>query len=199
MQTVNVNKNGVYQLDLNLGHLGAITFLSFCYPKGGGRADKLGRDERCLDDSECESYYCWADWEIAPDQHGFCRCNYNINEGCPDGKDCIGPMPYDEPPACFLPPGASCSTDADCYSDSCFDGKCAACSTLTDFPCNSSERCVDDLAGGFVCKAPGDGSIGSDCFESSDCNTNACYQTELFPPPGYCTCHSQTNAGGCKG
>ena len=85
----------------------------------------LGIDEECLEDTECESGYCWADWLMEPQQPGICRCNIATDEGCPDGSDCLFPLPPGSAPSCFLPVGATCSNNAECFSSSCHENVCA--------------------------------------------------------------------------
>lgn len=51
----------------------------------------------------------------------------------------------------------------------------------------------------YACIKIGDGSIGSDCIEDSDCDTDECYYG-LIPQgyPGICTCNLSNNAS-CEG
>jgi hypothetical protein len=198
VQTVDVDTDRVSQLDLNLGRSGAVTFLSFCYIDDEG---PLGRiDETCFEDVDCETGFCWANWPIAPDQPGVCRCSTDTNRGCPQGKFCLYPFLPGAAPSCFLPIGAACSTDDYCFSGSCRDGACAACDEETNYPCDPDEACSFDNEIGFFCQTSceaGGGcggmplsKIGEPCSNDSHCEMNYCAM-----PFGRCTCSPNTNVG----
>ena len=151
-------------------------------------------NEPCLDPSECESGYCWAEWYIVPEEPGYCRCNPNTSEGCPDGMECLFPWVSEAAPDCFLPEGSTCSDNAECFSGSCFNNKCAACDAATQYPCEYfGQLCTFKEGSGYACRS---GSlVGLACSEDTECITGVCWKA--YPPlsPGVCECIQDSNEG----
>lgn len=202
-QTFHIDKDGVEQLDLNLGRSGAVSFLSFCSSENG-MTDKVGIGEPCLENSDCDTDACWIGLGPLP---GICVCTRE--KGCEGEFECVGPAEvlealgiYDASPSCQLPVGASCDPQ---QSFECLTGVCneetsvCGCYEETNYPCDTDdgERCAYDSDRGLICMAPGDGSLGSPCFENTDCVTDSCF-FGISEPPGICQCNLETNAG-CEG
>ena len=97
----------------------------------------------------------------------------NGNEtGLDCGETCLVPGSYDiETQLCSS--GTDCNSDADCQSQRCFVGKCAA-STCSDSRKNGGESCID---GGASC--PRKCALGRTCRANADCEDSALCSTIL--------------------
>ena len=137
---------------------------------------------------------------------GIDRCVNN-----PDSEGFNGTYSDDWKPGCIL--RRCCGADC-CNEGTTYDGEVAFCVPIgmavppnlkengeicqEDVEC-LSKRCVQGFDGSFTCRKVGDGSVGSDCFENTDCDTLSCVFDPPSPDaPGRCSCNAETGEG-CKG
>lgn len=169
---------------------------------GGGVGDD------CFQDGDCATNTCVFD-PPSPGQPGRCACNPTTQEGCEGDFVCASPGDIGQAvgelisvsPFCKLPVGTPCQEANDCLTNVCNGGICR-CNTFTNFPCSIGEICALDSSDTLVCLIPdgnGNGALGSDCLDDSECESGTCY-FGFIPPgtPGTCTCNPSTNAG-CDG
>ena len=161
------------------------------FQEGSGylcRSKLLGIDEECLEDAECETENCWADWLIEPQQPGICRCNIATDEGCPDGSDCLFPLPNGSAPSCFLPVGATCADGAECFSGNCYENVCAECEEETNYPCEPDETCTFEEGSGYLCRPK---LLGNDerCLDDTECENGNCWADWPIMPDDKRNCY----------
>ena len=175
---------------------------------------RKGIGSECENDSQCSTGSCYFSGSSlnGTSGSGTCACNLKTGDGCDDGFVCATPfteaLNFMPGPECFLPYGAPCDPQDNMrLTRVCNEatGLCGCSSFLPplNYPCdfNKGESCILDKDGNHVCGVPesGDGLIGSECDDDSQCSSNSCYFSVLSVDGssgnGTCTCNTETGVG----
>ncbi|HPH66274.1 MAG TPA: hypothetical protein PLF40_11035 [Kofleriaceae bacterium] len=149
---------------------------------------------QCAQNAECRSNFC----NSGGSDRGVCAdCGPGLVDSCPIDKVCATVDPQDpnqsESFACSNPGerelGERCSSDAECESQICNVGRCAACGPAN--ACDNDQICGPSVPvkGPFVC-APGKfaGAMGAACFTNADCASATCNGAVMRQCPDGRTC-----------
>jgi len=155
----------------------------------------------CDDDSQCHTGKC-GPFVGKKNPKRTCICNVETGAGCSGDfvcgnvNDAIGTT--DSLPGCYLPVGASCQQESNlCLTASCnkLTNLCT-CNMHTDYPCDTEggEECRPDKNGSLMCMVPIKGSIGDNCVDNQDCESNNCFYNDIHDNSA-CACNPDTNEG----
>ena len=152
-----------------------------------------------------------------PDNDAFVRCIGSDVDGClaacsPENFQCVDACfqmaanSTPDPSLCIedatvtcgssgsCDPGSECTTDSDCNSNNCVDGRCyendEGCLCTTDSDCDSN-NCADGTCSG--------NSEGDACTTDSDCSSNNCYDNRCSGNSvgDACTTDSDCDSNNC--